>query len=127
MVGVVCATNVGCGSDARLKQDVTPLSYGLSEVLRLRPVRWQWKDTTTTQLNLGLVAQDVEPVLPELILRNVDTKGSLGLNYFGFVPVLIHAIQEQQDTITALKAENTSLDARIRALEQALQRLREPR
>jgi hypothetical protein len=103
-------------------------------VLRLRPVRWQWIDTTTTQLNLGLVAQEVEPVLPELILQNVDTKGSLGLNYLGFVPVLIHAIQEQQDTITALKdtitalkAENASVDARIRALEQALQRLREPR
>ena len=63
----------------------------------------------------------------ELILRNVDTKGSLGLNYFGFVPVLINAIQEQQDTITALKTENTSRDARIKALEHAVQRLLEPR
>ena len=88
---------------------------------------WQWKDTSTTQLNLGLVAQDVEPVLPELILRNVDTHGSLGLNYFGFVPVLIKAIQEQQETITALKAENANLDARLRALELGLQHSREQR
>jgi Chaperone of endosialidase len=89
-------------------------------VLQLRPVRWQWKNITTTQLNLGLVAQDVEPVLPELILRNVDTQGSLGLNYGGFIPVLINAIQERQDTITALTAENARLDVRLRALEQAL-------
>ena len=59
--GAVCAANISCASDARLKQNIMPLSYGLREVLRLRPVRWQWKDSTTTQQNLGLVAQEVEP------------------------------------------------------------------
>ena len=54
-------------------------------------------------------------------------KGSLGLNYFGFVPVMINAIQDQQDTITALKAENMRLDAGIRALERAVERSRAER
>ena len=124
VIGTFCAINVSCASDVRLKQNIAPLSYGLREVLRLRPAKWEWKNPSTVQLNFGLVAQDVEPVLPELILRNVDPQGSLGLHYTGLIPVLINAIQEQQDTITALKAENMSLDARIRALEQAVERSR---
>src|SRR5207244_6578559 len=96
VVGNVCAANISCGSDARLKQNIKPLSYGLSEVLRLRPVKWQWKGTTTRQLNLGLVAQEVEPLMPELILRSVDANGSLGLNYMGLIPVLVKGMQEQQ-------------------------------
>jgi hypothetical protein len=93
------ASNLSCSSDARLKRDITPLSYGLPEVLRLRPVTWQWKDATRTEPKLGFVAQDVEPVLPELIIRDADNKGSLGLNYMGLVPVTINAIQQQQAQI----------------------------
>jgi hypothetical protein len=96
----VCAANIMCApSDARLKQNLRPLSYGLRELQKLHPVTWQWKDTTTTQLNLGLVAQEVEPVLPELLLRDADNKGSLGLNYMGLIPVLVKGIQEQQSQI----------------------------
>jgi hypothetical protein len=87
--GCISATNIVCASDAELKQDVRPLSYGLRELTRLRPVKWNWKHATTRQLNFGLVAQEVQPVLPELILHGVDEKGSLGLNYMGLIPVLI--------------------------------------
>jgi hypothetical protein len=45
---------------------------------------------------MGLIAQDVEPVLPELIIHNADNKGALGLNYMGLIPVLIKGMQEQQ-------------------------------
>jgi hypothetical protein len=131
--GTICAPNLSCSSDVRLKQHIRPLAYGLQEVLRLRPVKWQWKDTTTTQLNLGLVAQEVEPVLPELILRGVDATGSLGLNYMGLVPVIIKAIQEQQAALTTLKDENAALrqqkavlETRLTALEQMTQQLKGP-
>jgi hypothetical protein len=97
--GCVTATNLSCPSDARLKENITPLSYGLPEVLRLRPVTWQWKDPTKTEPNLGLIAQDVEPVMPELVIQNADNKGSLGLNYMGLAPVTINAIQQQQAQI----------------------------
>lgn len=135
--GNVCAANIPCQSDARLKQAVAELHYGLREVLRLRPVRWDWKDRAERQLNLGLIAQEVEEVLPELVTTANDAKQTKGLNYIGLLPVVIKAIQEQQAALEqketmlrSLKAENAALqqrnnelDARLTAVEQALQQL----
>ncbi len=123
----VCANNVPCSSDARLKRGITNLNYGLRQVLHLRPVSWTWKDKTDGNLQLGLIAQEVEPIMPELVLRDRDAAKPLGLNYIGFVPVVIKAVQEQQTTITALKKENAvlqqqnaALNVRITALEPLL-------
>jgi hypothetical protein len=134
VTGCLTAPNLGCSSDARLKQSITPLSYGLPEVLRLRPVTWQWQDATKTEPNVGLIAQDVEPVLPELVIHNADNKGSLGLNYMGLVPVTINAIQqqqaqiedqqkliaEQQQQIAEQQEQNRKLEERLAALEKLL-------
>jgi peptidoglycan hydrolase CwlO-like protein len=90
----------------------------LRELVKLHPVRWQWKDTTTTQLNLGLVAQEVEPVLPELLLRRVDNKGSLGLNYMGLIPVLVKGIQEQQAEIQQEQAQIRQQRQQIESLQR---------
>jgi hypothetical protein len=120
VTGCLVASNLSCPSDARLKENIAPLSYGLPEVLRLRPVTWQWKDATKTEPNLGLIAQDVEPVLPELILQNADNKGSLGLNYMGLIPVLVKGMQEQQAQIVEQKEQNRKLEERLAAVEKLL-------
>jgi len=124
VTGNVCAANISCASDARLKQNIRPLSYGLREVLRLHPVRWQWKDTTTTQLNLGLVAQEVEPVLPELVLRGVDAKGSLGLNYMGLIPVLVKGTQEQQAQIDEQRKHINRQQSQIKEQQSEIEALK---
>lgn len=103
-------------SDVRLKQGIRSLGYGLPEVLRLRPVSWTWKQASDGAVQLGLLAQDVEAVLPELVTTAKNDEQTKGINYIGLVPVMISAIQEQQDTIAML-------NARLAALEQALRRL----
>lgn len=92
------------GSDARLKQDISKLGYGLSEVLRLRPVSWRWKENPETGQQLGLVAQEVEQVLPELVSTSEDADQTKGLNYIGLVPILINAVKEQQKQIAQQRA-----------------------
>jgi hypothetical protein len=135
--GNVCSANISCSSDARLKKNISNLSYGLPEVMRLRPVSWHWKDKIDDKQSFGLIAQEVAPVMPELVLHNVDEKGSLGLKYMDLIPVLIRAFQEQHTDFAqkdaeiasikaenaALKQRNAELDARITALEQAMQQL----
>ena len=91
-------------SDARLKTEVTNLRYGLNEVMRLRPVTWKWNDRIGGKTQLGLIAQEVQPLLPELVAQGTDTERMLSLNYLGLMPVLIKAIQDQQATITSLRS-----------------------
>ncbi len=92
-------------SDARLKMGITNLHYGLKDILRLRPVTWTWKDRPGGKTGLGLIAQDVQPVLPELVEQGTDKDGMLSMNYIGLLPIVIRAIQEQQATIASLRNE----------------------
>ena len=100
-------------SDARLKKDVKDLEYGLNEVMRLRPVSWLWWNRADDQRNLGLIAQEVKDVLPELVEQTQG--GAMSLDYVSLIPVLTKAIQEQQGAlerkdgeIAALKSQNAA-------------------
>ena len=86
-------------SDARLKQNIQSLHYGLSEVMRLRPVTWQWKTQPTGKPQLGMIAQEVEPVMPELVIHDTNSSQPLTMNYMGFLPVMVKAMQQQQEEI----------------------------
>ena len=83
LTGCLNATNLICTSDARLKTGVTGMSYGLQQLKQLRPVTWKWKDPSRKELPMGLVAQEVEEVIPELVIRGGDSNAPLGLNYVG--------------------------------------------
>ncbi|WP_018615786.1 tail fiber domain-containing protein [Segetibacter koreensis] len=92
---------------ASAKRDVQNLSYGLKEVLQLRPI--SYKDE---QMKIGLIAQEVQKVVPEMVsvaANNLTDKSTskealttgdnLGLDYNALLPVLVKAIQEQQAMI----------------------------
>jgi hypothetical protein len=124
-------------SDERLKKAITNLGYGLSQVMQLRPVSFQWKDRDDGRTYLGLLAQEVEQIVPEAIEKDTDPATPLGMNYASLVPILIKAVQEQQTTLehrdaklkaiqnenAILKERQAELEARLVALEQALQHL----
>ena len=80
-------------SDRRLKSDIAPIRYGLADVLRLNPVSFQWKDPKLGgQREIGLIAQDVQAIIPEVIGRNADDM--LSIDYPKLIAVLISAIKE---------------------------------
>src|ERR1700722_2562628 len=115
-------------SDARLKTDIKPLAYGITELLRLRPVSYTWKDKRDTRTHLGLIAQEVQHVIPEAVYGSADTNSWMGITYSDLIPMVIKAVQEQQITIdhhdadlNSLKAENASLKAQNAALETRLE------
>ena len=85
-------------SDRRLKKEIAPAQHGLAEVLRLAPVTFRWKDARMGgQRELGLIAQDVRPIIPEVVGRNADSM--LSLDYAKLVPVLVRAIQELNERL----------------------------
>ncbi|MEM7369590.1 MAG: tail fiber domain-containing protein [Bacteroidota bacterium] len=123
--GAVYATNgVIQTSDRREKRNIQNLEYGLAEILQLRPIRFEWKDRPHDGAKLGLVAQELLPVINEVVqthtMEEIDGDESelhrvkmdrLGVNYSDLIPVLIKAIQDQQEVIE-------SLEKRLQALEK---------
>ncbi len=89
-------------SDFRAKSNIQPLHAGLDELLQLEPVSFTMVADPGQTTELGLVAQDVREVLPDLVFEGED--GTLSMTYQGLIPVLINAIQEQQAEINALKS-----------------------
>jgi hypothetical protein len=89
-------------SDQRLKAHVTDLDYGLDDILRLRPVSYAWKTQPDQGKQIGFIAQEVQPVLPELVTTANDDQHTLALTYNEFIPILVKSIQQ-------LKADNDNL------------------
>jgi hypothetical protein len=96
-------------SDARLKVNVTDSAKGLSVVTALRPVEYQMKDDSTGANQIGLIAQEVLEILPEVVSVPATDDYFYGMNYSGVVPVLIKAIQELNAKVDAQAAEIAAL------------------
>lgn len=95
-------------SDYRVKKNIVELDYGLNELLRLVPVSFDRIDGKPGR-QLGLVAQAVADVIPEVVVHGDRPEALLGLKYSDLIPVMINAIQE-------LKAENDALRAMLRSV-----------
>jgi hypothetical protein len=95
---VLFASGFQTTSDLRLKSNVQDSNYGLSEILQLRSVQYDKNDTH----EIGLIAQDVETVLPEFVKEGHD--GMKTVNYSQMVSVLIKAVQELSAEVNTLKA-----------------------
>jgi hypothetical protein len=87
-------------SSRRWKQNITPIEGALDKVLRLQGVSFDW--TTDGRHDLGLIAEEVGEVLPELV--TYDGADASSLDYARLVAVLIEAVKEQQERIEALEA-----------------------
>ena len=120
-------TSWGTYSDERLKTDIEPIENGVDKLANLRCVSYRLSSNQTdddgnpTQKKLGLIAQDLEGVLDEVIdsskIDAEDETDYLSVRYTEVIPVLVKAIQEQKATITAQQSTITAFEARITALE----------
>ena len=108
--------NVTHSSDRRLKQNISTLSDALATVMKLRGTSYEWK--SSGKKALGVIAQEVEAVLPELV--HTDDKGMKSVAYTELIPVLLEAIKEQQLLIQKLTADVATGKASVKALTEAL-------
>ncbi len=112
-----------CASDARFKKDVMPFGGVLHALTALQPVHYYWRAAEFPERHFGnsraygLIAQDVEEVLPELVVTDED--GYKAVNYSKLPLLTIQAVKE-------LKAENDSLKDRVAELERLIKNLLTP-
>ena len=90
-------------SDARLKSNIITLGSTLSKLLLIDGKSYTMK-TNESIVKIGLLAQEVQKVFPELVKTSNDKEETLSVNYQGMIPVLLNAIKEQQVQIDELKA-----------------------
>ncbi|RYF91718.1 MAG: hypothetical protein EOO03_00700 [Chitinophagaceae bacterium] len=133
------ASKIGGGtwatySDARVKKNVTNYTAGLAEILAIRPVSFQYNDlsgyTDVTTQFVGVIAQEIENILPNTISKtevNPAVKDLRSFNSSELTYTLINAVKEQQLQIKEtqkanelLQQQNANLLKRLEAIEAAL-------
>jgi hypothetical protein len=115
--GVTVYGDLNSTSDIRYKKNIETIDSALEKVQSLRGVTFDWdndafeekehtKKPNFTERATGVIAQDVEKVLPEAVRENED--GFKNVAYGNMVGLLIEAIKEQQEQIDALKKQLNS-------------------
>jgi hypothetical protein len=137
--GDVWAITYNTISDRKFKQDIQPVEHGLEQVLKLKPAVYTFKAGEFKGMHLpegrqlGLIADEVKEVFPELVQQAVhpaeydkDDRTKVitpevkyeGVNYQGLIPVLIAAVQEQQQQIKNQQAQNEALQVEVTELRK---------
>jgi hypothetical protein len=100
-------TSLTCTSDERLKKNIEPLSSSstldiLTKIQSLRPVSYNWNtEEGTTSPHTGFIAQEVQPLFPDLVAT--DPTGMLSVSYAGFVPYVVEALKNIITTLSSFK------------------------
>ena len=120
--GNVCASNIACPSDARLKTNVETLEDALAMIGQLRGVRYEWERNLPdgrefgSGEQIGLIAQEVQQVVPQAVINGSD--GYYAVDYARLVPLLIQGMKEQQLQLDEQRQQIAKL---MKLMEQAVQ------
>ena len=99
----VTAHQFFAASDRNLKQNIVPIENALDKVCKMEGVHYEFISNPGVK-KLGLIAQDVEKIIPEVVSEN--NEGTKGIDYAPIVGILIESIKE-------LKEENRKLNEKI--------------
>lgn len=113
-------------SDISLKKDIQPLENCLDKILQLQSVSFNWVEELVpsryvkSRPEIGLIAQEVEEVIPEVVGQKFIVDGVYkSINYGKLTAVLIEAVKEQQDQINSLKETVEQLSTKLAQCCQA--------
>ena len=120
-----------CASDLRFKRDIKAFPRMLEKIAQLQPVDFRWRTEQFPERHFGsewaygLLAQDVEKVLPELVAQ--DESGYKAVNYGKLPMLMLQAIKDlkaENDSLrqqnARLQKQNAGIDARLTAVEQRI-------
>ena len=114
-----CA-NAFCPSSSQLKENVAPITGALESISHLQGVQFDWKPGEVSKHNtahdFGFIAEDVEKVFPEVVVKDKDGK-VLGMDYARLTSVAVEAIKQLRGENDAVKQENAELKARLDRIE----------
>ncbi len=127
VAGNIFATGTISSSDSTLKTNIERYEIGaLAQIQALNPVTYNWKASAqesggySNDNQIGFLAQEVKEIIPEAV-SGEEGKG-MGIDYNKLVPVVVKAMQEQQETIDAQQAQIDKLEAELQAIKTILKK-----
>ena len=125
----VLTGNLLMTSDRRLKSEIKTLPTTLDIIKQLNPVSYKKKDSISSSNykneEMGFIAQEIQKVLPMLVLEGADMDKTLSVNYISLIPVLTKAIQEQQTQIEEKAKVTDELKKQLDRQQKEIDELRE--
>jgi len=107
------AGDLSINSDARLKANIISLGSTLAKLLQIDGKTYTMKKDENKKQKIGVLAQDIEKVFPELVS---ESNGVKSVNYQGLVPVLINALKEQNDRMKVQQSQIDELKTIVQGL-----------
>ena len=91
--------------------------------MKMKPAKYQYKSAEDNKVSLGFIAQEMQRVVPEVVIETDSKTKYLGINYTELIPVLTKAIQELKMELDAEKAKNNKLAAELGNKQKNIQEL----
>ena len=105
--GDIYANDFQATSDARLKTDIIEIQNALDTIEKINGVKFKWNELATNpdkdKVQVGVIAQEVEAVVPEIVNTNDD--GYKSVSYDKLVPLLIQAVKELSEKVKKLEGK----------------------
>ena len=128
VAGSCHATSFPTSSDERLKENIAPIEDALEKIEQINGVLFDWNEQydslgrSSGHREIGVIAQDVEKVLPELVTTWGDQKYR-AVDYGRLTAVLVEATKQLANENSALRTENASISKRLDELQRKVEQL----
>ena len=105
------STTYNTTSDSRLKDNIETITDGTDKLMAMNPVTHTWKADPEAPAVHGFIAQEMQEIVPEAVSGDPDGEEMMSMDYGRITPVLVAALQDAHNKITALEKRLTELEA----------------
>jgi len=124
----ITATAFNVSSSERFKKNISTLEYGLDDLLKIKPVKYQYNFEKSGLYTIGFIAEEVSEVIPEIVSHQNENHKvvsreqgkAVSMDYSKMSAVLVNAVKEQHSKVQELKSNNEALKKRLARIEVAL-------
>ncbi len=100
-----------------------PIGDPLSKLAKLRGVYFDWDEEHGGAHDVGMIAEEVGAVMPEIVNYEENGIDAIGMDYSKMTPLLVEAMNELHGQVQHKDSQITELQARLAALETLVDRL----
>jgi hypothetical protein len=101
--GIITANTFNALSDGRVKENVEPIDQPLEIIKEVRGVTFNMKEDETKKRRIGVIAQELETILPDLVSK--DSSGMKSVNYLDMIGLLVESVKELTARVEQLEKE----------------------